>query len=96
VFSHQNHILFSDAPDSGIFISYGGRQVIGKWERQEQIPIKTPLSDTINRELKHMGFKFVGSTIIYSWLQSVGVVNDHIPACGFIGYDFEPALEDKN
>jgi DNA-3-methyladenine glycosylase I len=82
--------------DSYVWSFTGCRQVIGKWETQEQMPVKTPLSDTISRELKHMGFKFVGSTIIYSWLQAAGVANDHIAACGFRGYDLEPALEDKN
>ncbi|MDR3280095.1 MAG: DNA-3-methyladenine glycosylase I [Synergistaceae bacterium] len=65
----------------------GGRQVVGKWEAMGQIPARTPLSDVISRELKGLGFKFVGSTIIYSWLQAVGVVNDHITTCAFRGYE---------
>jgi DNA-3-methyladenine glycosylase I len=73
--------------DSYIWSFTEGRQVIGKWETMEQTPVKTPLSDTINRELKKFGFKFVGSTIIYSWLQAIGVVNDHITACSFRGYE---------
>ncbi|MDR1514338.1 MAG: DNA-3-methyladenine glycosylase I [Synergistaceae bacterium] len=65
----------------------GGRQVAGKWETMGQTPVKTALSDTISRELKRLGFKFVGSTIVYSWLQAVGVVNDHIASCAFRGYE---------
>ncbi|MDR1131699.1 MAG: DNA-3-methyladenine glycosylase I [Oscillospiraceae bacterium] len=61
----------------------GGRQVKGTWETQEQVPATSPLSDEISRDLKRHGFKFVGSTIIYSYLQAVGVVNDHLISCAF-------------
>lgn len=44
-------------------------------------PAKTPLSDKISKDLLKRGFKFVGSTIIYAWLQAVGVVNDHFVDC---------------
>jgi DNA-3-methyladenine glycosylase I len=69
--------------DSYIWSFTGGRQVVGKWETMGQIPAKTALSDTVSRELKQFGFKFVDSTIVYSWLQAVGVVNDHITSCAF-------------
>lgn len=46
-----------------------------------EIPAKTPLSDEISRELKRRGFKFVGSTIVYSFMQAVGMVNDHLVSC---------------
>ena len=51
------------------------------WEKMEEIPAKTPLSDRISRDLKKMGFKFVGSTIIYAFMQAVGMVNDHVTDC---------------
>lgn len=51
------------------------------WEKQEEIPAKTPLSDRISRDLKKMGFQFVGSTIIYAFMQAVGMVNDHVTDC---------------
>ena len=47
----------------------------------DEIPAKTPLSDKISKDLLKRGFKFVGSTIIYAWLQAVGVVNDHMIDC---------------
>jgi DNA-3-methyladenine glycosylase I len=47
------------------------------------MPATTPLSDEISRDLKRLGFKFVGPTIIYSYLQAVGVVNDHLITCSF-------------
>lgn len=46
-----------------------------------EIPASTPLSDKISKDLKKMGFKFVGSTIIYAYMQSIGLVNDHIKEC---------------
>lgn len=46
-----------------------------------EIPAKTELSDTIEKDLKKRGFKFVGSTTIYAFLQAVGIVNDHETAC---------------
>lgn len=51
------------------------------WEKVEEMPAKTPLSDRVSKDLKKMGFKFVGSTIIYSFMQAIGMVNDHITGC---------------
>jgi DNA-3-methyladenine glycosylase I len=55
--------------------------VTGHWKKHENLPATTPLSDKISRDLKKMGFKFVGSTIIYSFMQAIGMVNDHITDC---------------
>jgi DNA-3-methyladenine glycosylase I len=46
-----------------------------------EVPAQTPLSETISRELKRRGFKFVGPTIVYAWMQAVGLVDDHAPDC---------------
>lgn len=51
------------------------------WETIYELPASTPLSDKISKDLQKLGFKFVGSTIIYSFMQAVGMVNDHIAAC---------------
>ncbi|MEM1108684.1 MAG: DNA-3-methyladenine glycosylase I [Planctomycetota bacterium] len=58
-----------------------GRPIQNRFETLEQVPAKTALSDAISKDLKKRGFKFVGSTIVYAYLQSVGVVNDHVNAC---------------
>lgn len=50
-------------------------------EKNQFIPATTSLSDTISKDLKKRGFKFVGSTVIYSHLQATGIVNDHITTC---------------
>lgn len=55
--------------------------ITGHWEKMENVPATTPLSDKISKDLKKMGFKFVGSTIIYSFMQAIGMVNDHITDC---------------
>ncbi len=55
--------------------------VTGHWEKQDDLPASTPLSDRISKDLKKMGFKFVGSTIIYAFMQATGMVNDHITEC---------------
>lgn len=55
--------------------------ITGHWEKVEDMPATTVLSDKISKELKKMGFKFVGSTIIYSYMQAIGMVNDHITGC---------------
>jgi DNA-3-methyladenine glycosylase I len=59
----------------------GGKPVVNHWTAQSQIPPRTELSDSISKDLKDRGFTFVGSTIIYSHLQAVGVVNDHLVSC---------------
>ena len=57
------------------------KPIVGHWESYENMPATTPISDRINKDLKKMGFKFVGSTIIYSFMQAVGMVNDHLKQC---------------
>jgi len=57
------------------------KTVKGKWKTIGEIPAKTELSDRVAADLKKRGFKFLGSTIMYSHLQAVGIVNDHIVSC---------------
>lgn len=58
-----------------------GVPVVNHWATQDAVPASTPLSDTISRDLKRRGFKFVGTTIMYAHLQATGLVNDHIKTC---------------
>jgi DNA-3-methyladenine glycosylase I len=55
--------------------------VVNRWKSLSEVPSRTTLSDEISKDLTKRGFKFVGSTIVYSYLQAVGVVNDHIVSC---------------
>ncbi len=50
-------------------------------DKSEGIPATTPLAEAISKDLKKRGFTFVGPTIVYAYLQSTGVVNDHVPEC---------------
>ena len=59
----------------------GGRQVIGGWERVDQVPTETDLSRRVSADLKRRGVRFVGPIITYSYLQAVGIVNDHLLSC---------------
>jgi DNA-3-methyladenine glycosylase I len=52
-------------------------------KKQEDMPANSPLSEKISADLKKRGFKFVGSTIIYSYLQAIGVINDHLECCDY-------------
>jgi DNA-3-methyladenine glycosylase I len=67
--------------DSYIWGFVNSKPVVNSLKRDLDIPSSTILSDTISRDLKSRGFKFIGSTIIYAYLQAVGIVNDHIVDC---------------
>ncbi|NOX90737.1 MAG: DNA-3-methyladenine glycosylase I [Calditrichaeota bacterium] len=58
-----------------------GKPIVNHWRSIEEIPARTELSDLISKELKKLGFRFVGSTIIYAHLQATGMVNDHVVHC---------------
>ncbi len=59
----------------------GGKPRINRWRSTKLLPARTEISDTLSRELKHRGFRFVGSTICYAFMQAVGIVNDHSTDC---------------
>ncbi|MCL2580338.1 MAG: DNA-3-methyladenine glycosylase I [Oscillospiraceae bacterium] len=59
----------------------GGKPIVNRFEHMDEIPATTPLSDKISKDLKKMGFKFVGSTIIYAFMQATGMENDHLVGC---------------
>lgn len=67
--------------DKFIWQYVDNKPLIGGWQEFKEIPITTSISDQISKDLKQRGFKFVGSTIIYSFMQAVGMVNDHLQSC---------------
>jgi DNA-3-methyladenine glycosylase I len=88
VFSVRNNAkLFIDIQNQyGSFNSYiwgftEGKQIINLPSDMSEIKSKTDLSDIISKDLKKRGFKFVGSTIIYAYLQAVGIIDDHTKEC---------------
>lgn len=58
-----------------------GTPVINSWRQHSDLPAHTPLSDRLSKALKRRGFNFVGSTICYAFMQSIGMVNDHTTDC---------------
>ncbi len=59
----------------------GGEPVVNQPRKVSDLPARTELSDALSKDLKQRGFTFVGSTIVYSYLQSVGLVDDHLTTC---------------
>lgn len=58
-----------------------GRPRINDWSSIDEVPAKTPASEAMSRALRSRGFKFVGPTICYAFMQAVGMVNDHLLSC---------------
>jgi DNA-3-methyladenine glycosylase I len=67
--------------DEFIWAFVGGRAIQNSWKEMGQIPITTAESEAMSKELKRRGFTFVGPTICYSFMQAVGMVNDHTVDC---------------
>ena len=61
------------------FINY--KPIVNSFEKMNEVPAKTPLSDKISADLKKRGFKFIGSTVIYAHMEATGMVNDHLTCC---------------
>ncbi len=57
------------------------KPILNHFSSETEIPSTTPLSDKISKDLKKRGFKFVGSTIVYAYMQAIGIVNDHVKGC---------------
>ena len=58
-----------------------GKQLVNTWKSIDEMPVTTPLSDTLSKDMKKRGFTFVGSTTLYAHIQAIGLVNDHIVTC---------------
>ena len=83
----QNAKLFLEVQNEfGSFDKYiwqftGGKPIKNKWKTIKEVPPKTNESDVMSKDLQKRGFKFVGSTICYAYMQAVGMVNDHTVDC---------------
>lgn len=67
--------------DAFIWKFVEGRPIMNRWRNVGEVPARTPESDAMSRELKLRGFRFVGSTICYAYMQAAGMVNDHVAGC---------------
>lgn len=67
--------------DKYVWSFVGGKTLINKRKTMADVPATTPESDALSKDMKKRGFKFVGSTILYAYMQAAGLVNDHIVNC---------------
>lgn len=85
--TRQNARVFLDIQneynrfDAYLWHFVGGQPLVNAWDHFKDIPAKTPQSDALSKDLKKRGMKFVGSTIMYAYMQAVGLVNDHAKDC---------------
>jgi DNA-3-methyladenine glycosylase I len=67
--------------DAFVWRFVDGAPKVNAWKTLKQVPARTEISDALSKELARRGFKFVGSTICYAFMQAVGMVNDHLITC---------------
>lgn len=88
--TRKNAIIFIKIQQEfGSFSKYlwqyvNNKQIINNWKSLKEVPITTKISDKISKDLKKRGMSFVGSTIIYAYMQAVGLVDDHITSAGYV------------
>lgn len=70
-----------DSFDKYIWSFTGGKTIVNEFKNMGEVPAKTELSDNMSKDLLSRGFKFVGSTICYAFMQAAGIVNDHTTDC---------------
>ena len=61
------------------FVNY--ETIYNDWAKAVEVPASTPISESISKDLKKRGMNFVGPTIVYAYMQSIGMVNDHLTSC---------------
>ncbi len=67
--------------DAYLWSFVGGEPIVNRWKRLSELPAETDLSKAISKDLKRSGFRFVGPTVIYAFMQAVGMVDDHTVDC---------------
>jgi DNA-3-methyladenine glycosylase I len=67
--------------DAYLWSMVPGAPLVNRPITLSEVPARTPASDALSRDLQHRGFRFVGSTICYAFMQAVGLVNDHTRVC---------------
>lgn len=67
--------------DAWLWSFVDGRSIVNRWTEPAQVPARTALSERLSKELQRRGFRFVGSTICYAFMQASGMVNDHLLRC---------------
>ncbi len=70
-----------DSFNSYIWQFVNGKPIVNNWKNINDVPAKSEISDRVSKDLKKRGFNFVGSTIMYAFMQACGLVNDHLVSC---------------
>jgi DNA-3-methyladenine glycosylase I len=88
VFAARDNAIFAldairefGSMDGYLWSFVNGQPQVNRWRTAGEVPASTPLSDSMSKALKKRGFRFVGSTIVYSLMQATGMVNDHLTSC---------------
>jgi DNA-3-methyladenine glycosylase I len=71
--------------DAYLWSFVDGKPIVNRWSESGQVPATTAISDAMSKTLKKRGFRFVGSTICYAFMQATGMVDDHLATCSFKG-----------
>ena len=85
--ARKNAVVFLELQkEFGTFSRYlwgfvGSKPIINEWLEMQDVPVTDKVSDALSKDLKKRGMSFVGSTIIYAYMQAIGMVNDHCRAC---------------
>jgi DNA-3-methyladenine glycosylase I len=79
-------VALAAAKEAGSFDAFlwafvDGKPIVNAWTRMDQVPARTDVSDRMSKALRQRGFRFVGSTICYSFMQATGMVDDHLVSC---------------
>jgi len=71
--------------DAYLWSFVDGKPIVNRWREMAQVPATTEISDRMSKTLRKQGFRFVGSTICYAFMQATGMVDDHLVTCDFKG-----------
>ena len=69
--------------DAYLWSFTGGKQIDGQWKTPQEIPVRSEISEKMSADMKKRGIRYAGPVITYSFLQSIGIVNDHLADCSF-------------
>jgi len=67
--------------DEFLWKHVGHKTILNPWKESKQVPVSTAVSDALSKDLKKAGFSFVGTTIVYAYMQAIGMVDDHLISC---------------
>ena len=79
--AYQSLIKMGQSFSSFLWQFVGGKPILNRWESMQEVPAKTPESEAMSKALSKAGFRFVGPTICYAFMQAAGMVNDHLVSC---------------